>query len=765
LRYTILAGPGSDPGDARARASALVAVDGPGALAAAARASGDPFLLLLGRGARPLAGALSGLSSALDGRIGVLGGAMHAAGARHFGWMLAPTPLGPLPFELVALAAPLGEPGADARVRGPVDVVAPGMVLAARELLLEPLPADPVAAMAELCARARAAGREVVCRPPFACEAPALDADDRGRAAALRALAERRPELRGAYRLPPAARGGAIEREVRLTGGRRTRVRRALPPVTVLVHGPGAELAARRARELAPGFVTARAVDDAVAALRAEMTVRGDRYVLVADAAHVPGAAGFAALVEALESAPYVALAAPSAAALDGRCVLIAASRFPQHLTAGGTTLAQAMASLVAAAVALRRAVRAPGFAPAPGAALVMPSAAPRAARSATIVFAAGSLPEVLRVTLTAVVEASRGGDELVAVCAASAATTRRIIASYPQVRSDADAGDPLLADAVNRAAGAARGDLVVLIADDVLLPTGALDRLRDAFDRVPGLGAAFAAVPGAPGGEGVVDVEYGDIARLRALAEQRARERARELEPIDVAVSPVFAVAREALAAVGGIDPACGPTRRGIADLVLRLRAAGYGVVRCDDALVHRFDPALSHNPAAAADRQQPVPAADPAAIARGFDPARRVPFARPGGAGAPPTAAVVSHAIAVPIGGPAELERAAVFLAAAVRAFDATSPVRIHLLLDGTVTPAEAVARVRPVLAASGRSLDDTPAVRIERVADPALWLAGAEDGVRVVVAAGHERGVMAGLRAVAPHALAELLEPVIR
>ena len=579
----------------------------------------------------------------------------------------------------------------------------------------------------------------------------------------------------------PATRAGVVEREVRLAGGRRVRARMPLPPLTVLVHGTGADLAARRARDLVPGAIV-RAAADPAAALRAEMRVRGDRYVLVARAGRVPDRAAFDALAAALESAPYVALAAPDAAALDGGCVLIAPARFPQHVEAAGETIADAVASLIGAAHMLRRAVRAPGFKRAPTPAwastaapalrsTVASSAAPAAAsRSATIVFTAASSPEVLRLTLTAVIEASRAGDELVAVCGGSAATARRIIAAYPQVRIENDDVDPLLADATNRALGAATGDLVVIVADDVLLPTGALDRLRAVFARVPALGAAFPAVPGAAGGEGVSDVQYADIATLRTLAEQRAVERARDAEPIDLAVSPVLAVSREALLAVGGIDPAHGPTRRGIADLVQRLRAAGYGVVRCDDALAHRFDAAISHNPAAAADAQQPVPTADPAAIARGFDPARRVPFVRtvavrPAAPALSRAAGVPSHAIAVPVGGPAELERAAVFLAAAARAFDARSPVRVHLLLDGTVAPAEAVARVRPVLAAGGTSMDDTVSVRIERAADLAAWRSSIEPGVRVLVAAGHERAALGPLSTATPNALAGLLEPVAR
>ncbi|HEV2643967.1 MAG TPA: hypothetical protein VGT98_14740, partial [Candidatus Elarobacter sp.] len=707
MRFAILASPGSDPGDARARAVSFAAVDGPADVAAAARAAAAPYVLLLAPGARPLPGALSGLSSSLVATTGVVGGATHAAGMKSYGWMLAPAPCGPLPFELVAIVAPMAEPGADARVRGAVDVVAPGMLLAARELLLEPLPADPVAALVELCARARAAGRDVVCRPPFACEAPPLDADDRGRFAALRAIAENRPELVGTHRLPAGTRRTHAERELRLDGGRRMRVRIALPPLTVLVHGAGAELAARRARELAPGAVVRVACDPA-AALRAEMRVRGDRYVLVASGERLPGRDAFDALVTAVESSPFVALAAPDADALDGSCALLALARFPQHVEATGASLSDAMTALARGAIALRRAVRAPGY--------VQPDPAPRAARRASVVFLASSLPEIMRITLDAVVPAARAGDEIVAVCAANAETTRRILAVYPQLRVTADESDPLLGDAANRAVAASDRELIVLIADDVLLPAGALDRLRDAFARVPSLGAAFPAVAGALGGEGVHDVTYADLTQLRALAERRAAALSGRLEPIDVAVTPAVAVAREAFDAVGGIDPAYGPTRQGIADLVLRLRAAGYGVVRCDDALAHRFDPALSHNPAAAAGARQTVVAPEPAALARGFDPARRVPFVR---LGAVSRTVIASHAIVVPVAGAAELERAAVFLAAAADAFDAAAPVRLHVVLDGDVAPADAVARIRPALAASGKAMDDTVAVRVERVA----------------------------------------------
>ena len=88
---------------------------------------------------------------------------------------------------------------------------------------------------------------------------------------------------------------------------------------------------------------------------------------------------------------------------------------------------------------------------------------------------------------------------------------------------------------------------------------------LVEAWLAIPG--AAGGLVPGAAGGEGVGDVSYADLTQLQALAERRRHERAHRVEPVDAAVTPVVAIAREALHAVGGIDPAFGPTRRGIAD------------------------------------------------------------------------------------------------------------------------------------------------------------------------------------------------------
>jgi hypothetical protein len=747
VRFTVLAAPGSDAGEARTRASAVVDVAGADAVAAAARAAADPYLLVLRPGARLQTGSLGGVRAVLERGVGVLGGAAYTGGWRHYGWMLAPATASPLPFEALAIQVPASESGSDAQVRGPIDVPAPGMVLAERTLLLERLPDEPLAAWLELAARARAAGREVLCLPSFACSMPPEGGDDRGRLTALRLLAQARPELVGHARLPAGAARRIVEREVRFEGGLRRRLRIPLPPVTVLLHGEGAERSVRRAREL-PAVVAAHAVGDPAEALRTELRVRGDRSVLVVDTESLPDPDALADLAQRLEDAPYVAAVAPSAAALEGSCVLLAAGRFPLHLQPVGPTLVDALRGFLGGAETLGRAVRATGH--------VMPERLPPPRRLVRLAFVASSAPEILRTCLDAAHASTRPGDEFVAIVPTAAETARRILEANALARIELDDADPLLSDATNRALADGPG-LTFLLGDDVLVTSETLDRLRAAFDRIPGLGAALPAVPAAAGGEGIHDVTYADLQQMRGQAVARGREHARDCTPIDVAVTPAIVLAREALDAVGGLDPALGPTRRGIADLVLRIRAAGYAVVRCDDTLVHRFDADASRSAIAVADALQPfVSAPDRAVIARGFDPSERIPFVR----NAPSTAAAPTAAVVLPVGDAAELERAIAFVATAAAALTAADPLRLDVVIDGEVPTAVAAARIRAVLAERATPLAQSVAVRIERVDDLAAWRGQCDPALRWYVAAGHARTALDADEAVTAAALATLV-----
>ncbi len=330
--------------------------------------------------------------------------------------------------------------------------------------------------------------------------------------------------------------------------------------------------------------------------------------------------------------------------------------------------------------------------------------------------------------------------------------------------RSALDEADPLLTGAANRALGAARGDL------SCSSPTTCCSRpgtRRAAAGRVRPRSGAGRGVSGRGRRAGrrgrarrVVhrpgpDAGAGRAPRARARPRERADRRRRH-------------AGRHAgpRGAAGGRrnrprlrpDPARDrrPGRCACAP-----RATPWSAATTPSPTASRSRPRTTRPrwPTATTAARAPTP---PPRSRAASIPRRACRSARPGGPLAAPAAAATT-AIALAVGGAAELEQAALFLAAAARAFDAGAPVRVHLLLDGTVEPAAVAARLRPVLAAGGRPLAETLAVRIERVADLAAWRAGLDPGVRLVVAAGHERPALAGLTTVAPPALRDLLETV--
>ena len=287
------------------------------------------------------------------------------------------------------------------------------------------------------------------------------------------------------------------------------------------------------------------------------------------------------------------------------------------------------------------------------------------------------------------------------------------------------DAVDPLLAGAANRSPARPPAISCVLLADDVLLPAGTLDRMRAAFARMPSLGAALPAVPGAAGGELATDVQYADLTELRALrgaARRRARARRRaDRRRRDARDRP--ARARRST-----------PSEASIPRTVRRAAASP---TSCCDCARPGTPSCAARTPWSTASHR----------ISRTVPPPRstRAPRCRPSisprscAASIPPSASRsmptsprrrrrnASVAIAVAVRDEAELDAAAAFLGAAAAAFDARSPVRVHLVLDGAIAPARAAARIRPVLASSG-----SPLKRASRSASSARRPHGVARGV---------------------------------
>lgn len=83
------------------------------------------------------------------------------------------------------------------------------------------------------------------------------------------------------------------------------------------------------------------------------------------------------------------------------------------------------------------------------------------------------------------------GGEVIVSDDGSQDATSARISERFPSVRIVRSETNGGFAKAANRGVEAARGDLLLLLNSDTLVPAGALDAIVSAFERTPTLGVA----------------------------------------------------------------------------------------------------------------------------------------------------------------------------------------------------------------------------------------------------------------------------------
>ena len=185
----------------------------------------------------------------------IVGGRAHLPTGDSFGSMLAPERFGPFPFRLTPMLTLPNEKNIASLFDGAIDVVASGLVVITRSLFVELQGFDSifegVYALTDLCLRARARGVVVRCDPTIVFT---RDRDDRE----PRRLYESMTELSARHRAfathhePLGVRKRGISREVRLAGGVRMRLRKPVPPISIIVHGAplaGADSFLRAIRE------------------------------------------------------------------------------------------------------------------------------------------------------------------------------------------------------------------------------------------------------------------------------------------------------------------------------------------------------------------------------------------------------------------------------------------------------------------------------------------------------------------------------------
>lgn len=674
----------------------------------------------------PVADAFGALARAAGPRTAVIGGRALIGAVQRLGAMFGPARSGPDPFAVFPLVAPQADPEFAGLVRGPIDMPQRGAYLVSSAFVrsLPPAVLDPLALHLDLAVHARAAGWEVVCEPSLTFR---TDEDSRALRSALANL--RRfaqtcswdPEQ--LHRDPVRLRAALVMREVRIMGNVRGYMRVPIPPIETLLAGT-------------------QAGDGE--ALRAALSRTGDRYLLVAEANALPSRSDVERLVERLERTPRTAVALQASAPPYG-AALFHCGRIVNGASFAGATTQDVISDIV------RRLPERRLFAASPDGELV-PEALPelRGMTKLDGIFVAASNPATTEHTFQAFIAEPLGGTVSV-VYAAGSATTERQFAVHPWLQRVRDDTDPQLAIGLNRALGAATADGIAIVRDDAELARGAMERLKDAFRRIPRLGVAVPRLGGADRPESLPDLGYRSLAQMQLLYDRRAEAFAREAGLLDVATAPVMVVSREALEVVGGFDEAFGFSRIGVEDFTRRVRAANFLVACCDDAYAHIFPGAEAASFVAALDEAPFLRAAYERRWSerRGFDPhADRVPLRT----GAAPVEAVSRGSglrLLLPLRDDEEWLQVRPLLLEIAAAFRVNDALELAIGLDGALGLQTVVAGLREVLVASNVPMDETITVNVDVVTDIAAWRDAGEKNVRLAIS---EREALRGLPAVA-------------
>jgi len=180
---------------------------------------------------------------------------------------------------------------------------------------------------------------------------------------------------------------------------------------------------------------------------------------------------------------------------------------------------------------------------------------------------------------------------EIIVVDNASSDSTpellREAAAKDRRIRTIFNAENRGFAAANNQGIAASRGEIVILLNNDTVVPTGLVGRLVRHLQRDSSIGL-LCPTTNFCGNEARVEPDYREIAGLPSYAARRAHEHRGRVFDIGVAAMYCVAARRTVLDDVGPLDEAYGVGMFEDDDFAVRMRAKGYRVACAEDAYVH---------------------------------------------------------------------------------------------------------------------------------------------------------------------------------
>lgn len=439
--------------------------------------------------------------------------------------------------------------------------------------------------------------------------------DDPRRAAAERRLAVHALPAWSGFAAEAAL--GHVTRTLRTPYGADVRVADPAPRAVAVIVGTPADGSGfermLRANGLPLDAVVVADGADAFAPAEKALRNRGDRYAAFVDARTVLPPNWLDALVDALERDPLAAFATFAPRGADARATVVAPARIPgcEKLDAF-ETLHGALGDLMlrVARERGRGVVRADGasctLAPPvsdaafrlrygcnPADATLSPAAAaPRFRGIASIVMLSWNAAEFTRLAVESIRAVTRYPHEIIVVDNGSAEPTLRVLESLAAehgVRVVYNGRNLGFGGGMNVGMAHARGDVVVLLNNDVIVTEGWLEDLVGALEtrRTVGCTAPRSNIVAS---EQVVAVNYTDDVAMHRFAAERRRALCGRGYVAHRIVGFCLCLDRAVIDGVGGFDPRYGLGNFEDDDLAVRIRAAGWGIFVCDDVFIHHF-------------------------------------------------------------------------------------------------------------------------------------------------------------------------------